>query len=347
MDELVRAHEVAATFYRQQLQSNRRIWAARHLIGRQLGAALAPDSAWSVGYASDRWSRLVDHLRENGFDDDTMLAAGLARPTRSGYLVDRFRDRLTFVAHDIDLRPVGFVARARAADPKYINSPNTQIYTKGRSLVGLDAQQARLARGATPVLVEGPTDAVAVSLLGGDWAGASPCGTAITLHQAAIVRRYAAGDTAIVMLDADQAGRRGAVRGLDALSVYFRSVLVAELPDGHDPASLFAASPRLLHAALTNARPGIEFAIDVELARWAKVLDHLSGQVEALRSVAPLVVKLPTNRIAGQVTRLAQHLHLEERVVSREVLACVGRRPRTGVSHGDLKADLDLESRSP
>lgn len=295
----------------------------------------------------DGWSRLVDHLRAAGFDDETMLAAGLAKPTRSGYLVDRFRDRLTFVAHDIDLRPVGFVARARAADPKYVNSPRTQIYAKRRSPVGLDAQQTRLTRGAIPVVVEGPTDALAISLLGDEWAGASPCGTAITREQAAILRLHAVGDTVIVMLDGDPSGRHGAERALDALSAQFRSVLAAELPSGDDPASLFRSSPGLLRATLTNARPGFEFAIDLELARWNKVLDHLSGQVGALRSVAPLVVKLPTERIAGQVARLARHLDLEERIVSREVLASVGRRPRSGALRGDLEADPDLDSRSP
>lgn len=347
MEALFRAHEVASAFYRRQLRESRKSWAAHHLVGRQLGAALASDSAWSVGFASDRWSRLVEHLRAAGIDDRTIVEAGLARPTRTGYLVDRFRDRLTFVAHDIDLRPVGFVARARAAEPKYINSPNTQIYTKGRSLVGLDAQRARLAGGAVPVMVEGPTDALAVSLLGSEWAGASACGTAITHHQAAIVRRCTTGETVIMMLDADQAGRRGAVRGLDALSRHFSSVLVAELPDGHDPSSMFSASPSLLRATLAHARPGAEFAIDVELARWANVLDHVSGQVEALRSVAPLVVRLPNDRVAGQIGRLAQRLRLEERVVSREVLAAVGRRPKAGASHDDLDAGLDLDSRSP
>jgi DNA primase len=347
MNELIRAHEVAAAFYRHQLQSNRKGWAARQLVGRQLGAVLASDSGWSVGYAPRRWTRLVDHLRAAGFNDQTMLAAGLAKPLRSGYLVDHFYDRLTFVAHDIDLRSVGFVARARAAHPKYINTPSTQIYAKGRSLVGIDAQLDRLSNGAVPVMVEGPTDAIAVSLLNGPWAGISPCGTAITRHQAAIVRRHAVTDTVIVMLDPDLAGRTAAVKSLDALSKYFDLVMVAELPGGRDPASLFAASPGLLRATLQSPRLGMEFAIDVELMRWEKVLDHLSGQVGALRAIAPLVVKLPTDRIAAQVARLSHRLGLEERVISRELVAVVGRRPKTGASDRDLEADLDLDSRSP
>ncbi|WP_433017945.1 toprim domain-containing protein [Kribbella sp. CA-294648] len=347
MKELIRAHEVASAFYRHQLHIYRKGWAARQLVGRQLGAVLASDSKWSVGYAPARWARLVDHLRATGFDDDTMLAAGLAKPLRSGYLVDRFHDRLTFVAHDIDLRPVGFVARARAAHPKYVNSPRTQIYTKGRSLVGIDAQLDQLSSGAVPVMVEGPTDAIAISLLNGPWAGISPCGTAITRHQAAIVKRHAVTDTVIVMLDADLAGRNAAVRSVDVLSRYFGSVLVAELPDGRDPASLFAAYPDLLRASLQSPRLGIEFAIDVELARWDKVLDHLSGQVGALRAVAPLVVKLPPDRVAGQVARLSQRLGLEERVVSWELVAAVSRRANTGASDRDLEVDPDLDSRSP
>ncbi|WBQ04410.1 toprim domain-containing protein [Kribbella sp. CA-293567] len=347
MDRLFRVHEAATAFYRAQLQSNCRTWAARLLVDRHLGAVLSSDSTWSVGYAPTGWSRLVDHLRSAGFDDDSMVAAGLAKPIRSGYLVDRLHDRLTFVAHDIDLRPVGFVARARAGEPKYLGSPTTRIYAKRRSLVGLDAQRDRLARGAVPVVVEGPTDAVAVSLVGDEWAGAATCGTAITAEQAAIVRRHTVGDTVIVMLDGDPGGQRSTERGLDVLAAEFRSVLVAELPSGDDPASLFRSAPGVLRATLTHARSGVEFAIDVELARWGKVLDHVSGQVGALRAVAPLVVRLPHEQIAGQVARLARQLHLEERVVSREILASVDRRGSSGATASDLETDPELDSRSP
>jgi DNA primase catalytic core len=347
MDALVRANEHAAEFFRRELRTYRSGWAARHLIRRRLGAALNPDSAWQVGFAPDRWSRLVDHLRSVGVDDDVMLAAGLAKPTKSGYLVDRFRNRITFVAHDIDLRPVGFVARASAGRPKYLNTPATQIYTKGKSLVGIVPQRKQLASGAIPVVVEGPTDALAVSLLGDQWAGITPCGTAITRYQASMLRQHAVVDTVIVMLDPDPAGRTGAVRSLDVLSEQFATVLVAELPERQDPARLFSASPGSLRAAMQKTRPLLEFAIDSELMRWEKVLDHISGQVGALRAVAPYVVRLPNDRVAAQVARLASHLGLEERVVSREVLASVSRRPITKASGGEPEIVLDLDSRTP
>ncbi|GAA3537352.1 toprim domain-containing protein [Kribbella ginsengisoli] len=346
MNALVRANELAAELFRRELRNRRSGWAADHLIRRRLGAALNSDSTWEIGFAPDRWTRLVDHLRSNGVDDDVIVAAGLASPTPSGYLAARFRDRITFVAHDIDLRPVGFVARSRSGEPRYLNTRSTKVYTKGRSLVGLVAQRKRLASGAVPVVVEGPMDAYAVSLLGDQWAGLTPCGTALTRHQALMIREHAVADSVIMMFDADAGGRAGAERSLALLAPLFGTVLIAELPERRDPAALYSADPGLLRTAIRQTRPLLEFAIDAELARWVRVLDHVSGQVDALRAVAPLVVRLPSDRIGTQVVRLAAHLNLEERVVSRELLACVGRRPRAGASADDLEADLDLGSRT-
>jgi DNA primase len=346
MDALVRANELAAELFRRELRNYRSGWAADHLIKRRLGAALNPDSGWEIGFAPDRWTGLVDHLRSKGVGDQVMVAAGLAKPTTSGYLVAQFRNRITFVAHDIDLRSVGFVARSLSAQPRYLNTPTTEIYTKGRSLVGLVPQKKRLAAGAIPVVLEGPMDAFAVSLLGGQWAGVTPCGTALTRHQALMIRQHSVTDTVIVMFDADPAGRAGAERSLEVLSPQFGTVLVAELPERQDPAALYSADPGLLRAAIQDTRLLLEFAIDAELGRWGRVLDHVSGRVEALRAVAPLVVRLPSDRIATEVVRLAGRLSLEELVVSREVLASVGHRPAAGASASDLEADLDLGTRT-
>jgi DNA primase len=324
--QLIEANSVAAQFFRQELLKRPGGWAAEHLRIRCLGEALARDSGWSVGYAPDNWSRLVGHLRRAGFDDATIVGSGLAAPTSNGYLVDRFRDRITFVAHDIELHAVGFIGRARAGRVRYLNTPNTDIYAKGMSLVGLDAQLARLEAGAIPVVVEGTMDALAVGLAGGEWAGVACCGTAITREQARILKRHARVDVVIVALDGNLAGRNGAVRSLDVLSPVFGQVLVAELPDQHDPASLFAAEPNRLRSSLGSPRPLIEFAIEVELSRWSRVLDHVSGQVNAVRAVAPLVARLPAGRVAGEIARLSGKLRLEEQIVSREVLAVVGLR---------------------
>jgi DNA primase len=326
-EELRRAIGAAAWFYWHELRDRPNSWAGQHLRNRGVDEEILSGAiGWWLGYAPDSWTGLVDRLRRDGFDDRTLLAAGLATTTINGYLIDRFRDRVMFVAEDRLLNPVGFVGRSRGGRVRYLNSPNTEIYSKARALVGLHALQEGLVDGAIPVVVEGPMDALAVGQLGGRWVGVSGCGTAISREQAGMLRRFSSLDTVVVAFDGDTGGRNGAVRNLGVLSEFFSAVLVAELPAEHDPSSLFQADPDRLHDVLTHTRPLAQFAIDVELARWDRVLDHLSGQVNAVRAVAPLVGQLPAGLVAGEVARLSRRVGLEEQIVSREVLAAVGLR---------------------
>lgn len=325
---LLEMHRAARNFYRRQLADAPNGWAAAHLQGRGLGAVLG-DPAWGIGYAPDAWTGLTDHLRRLGFDDAQLIAGGLAAPTMNGYLVDRFRDRIMFTAENADMEPVGFVGRARGGRIRYLNSPATELYRKSETVVGLSAQCGKLLQGAIPVLVEGVPDALAVCLMGRRWAGLSTCGTAVSRQQAAMIRQVTPANQIVVAFDADTGGRLGAVRSLGVLTEAFGSVRVAELPPRHDPASLFQHSTSDLYERLASARLLVEFAIDVELAKWEPVLDHISGQVNALRAVAQLVRQLPASRMAQQVAGLAARLDLEPAVVSREVLTPVlARRPQ-------------------
>jgi DNA primase catalytic core len=331
---LIDAQIAAARFYRDQLLTAKTGWAATHLMQRGLGHVLRASSPWKVGYAPDGWSRLVDHLRRADFEDEALVNAGLASVTKSGYLVDRFRDRVMFPAWDSGEQLVGFVGRGRGSRAKYLNSPTTAIYRKSETLVGLAEQRDLLDSGAIPVVVEGPMDAASVDelsrLTSSRWAGLAVCGTALSFEQASMLGQYADGGTVIVGSDADGAGRPAAVRWLDNLSPFFDRVLVAEFPSGHDPSSLLVtpAGADRLYDALSAPRPLAELAIDVELGRWSPVLDHISGRVNALRRVAPLVARLPHDRVAGQLARLSEVLELDQEIVSREVVETLGRSVR-------------------
>jgi DNA primase catalytic core len=331
---LMDAQVVAGRFFREQLLRSETGWAAAHLVQRGLGHVLRASSPWKVGYAPDGWSQLVDHLRGQGFEDETLITAGLASVTKSGYLVDRFRDRVMFPAWDSGEQLAGFVGRARGGRAKYLNSPTTPIYRKSETLVGLAEQRDLLDSGAVPVVVEGPMDAAAVDelsrLTSGRWAGLAVCGIALSFSQASILDHYADSDSVIVGLDADGAGRPAAARWLDDLSCFFKRVLVAEFPSGHDPSSLLEtpAGADRLYDALSAPRPLAELAIDLELDRWSRVLDHISGRVNALRRVVPLVARLPHDRVAGQLSRLSEVLDLDQEIVSREFVETLGRSTR-------------------
>ncbi len=331
-ERLIAAHRVAIKFYRADLLLRPSGWAARHLRSRRMTHLLDGGSGWNVGYAPDAWAHLVDHLRSNGFDDRTMIASGLAVATRDGYLIDRFRDRIMFPVYNGDLEPVGFVSRGRGGPAKHLNTSTTQIYQKAASLYGLAEQHQVLAIGAVPVLTEGPFDAHAVSSCSrtiSPWVGIGLGGTSLSAQQIAMIRHFSFSDTVIVALDGDASGRVAAVRRLGALQNSFRHVLVADLPDGEDPSALFRSGngPSRLHAQLDDTRPLASLAIELELGRWTKVLDHLSGRVGALRAVAPFVSRLPSTLVADEVVRLSRMLSLDASTVSREVLASVGKAP--------------------
>jgi DNA primase catalytic core len=329
-----RAHAAAAEFFRNELLGHRAAWAPDHLTNRRLGHLLRRGSRWRVGYAPDGWAHLVDHLRREGFEDEILVDSGLASATQSGYLVDRFRDRIMFPAWDCDQHVVGFVGRSRGGRLKYLNSPSTPIYLKSHTLVGLVEQRDLLEGGAIPVLVEGPMDAVAIEELSRrtsrGWAGLAVCGTALSFHQATMARLSSGSETVIVAADADRGGCLAAVRWLDDLSWLFKQVLVAELPAGNDPASLLEkpSGADRLFGALGASRPLAELAIEVEIARWSRVLDHISGRVNALRRVAPLVARLPHDRVAGQLGHLSRVLELDQEIVSREFVSALGRTTR-------------------
>jgi len=178
-------------------------WAADYLRERT-GTDPAGDARFPVGYAPAGWTALTRYLRSVGVSDIEIVGAGLGVRTSTGTVIDRFRDRLIFPIRAASpdrpdlLETRGFIARRNPAmtdedraGPKYLNTPDTDLFTKGRELYGLADNMAALAAGATPVLVEGPLDALAVTLAGdGRYVGVAPLGTAFTDTQADALRPY-------------------------------------------------------------------------------------------------------------------------------------------------------------
>jgi DNA primase catalytic core len=227
-----------------------------YLRRRGVADAAAPGSAWQLGYAPPGWRTLVDHLRERGFRDDELYAAGVAVHGRHGQLRDRFRDRLVFPVHDQYGQVVGFTARdlsGRADVPKYLNTPETVIYHKGRLLYGLGVHLAHPpAGGRMPlaIVVEGAADALATWRMGKSIAAlpdavpiypVAPCGTALTADQLQLLRdTLPAGTSLAIAFDGDPAGRRAFTRAYPLLRTWPGTAYAITLPAGRDPADLLA-----------------------------------------------------------------------------------------------------------
>jgi DNA primase len=215
-----------------------------------------------------------------------MTITGVAVTASTGRLIDRFRDRVVFpIVHDRQI--LGFVGRrhpdlsdADWAGPKYLNTGDTPLFQKGAQLFG--ALENQLSNGAIPVIVEGPMDAIAVTVASqGRYLGVAPLGTSLTDEQAHQLARI--GAQPIVATDADLAGRIAAERDFWMLSCYRLDPLYARLPDGADPADLLAlAGPTVLTDALAAAQPLAEQLIDERLAN----LPPTHAVLEAARVVA-------------------------------------------------------------
>ena len=262
---LVAAHRQAERFFTQQLPNS---WVPAYLEARGLAAALDDSAQWSLGYAPASWTALVDHLRDHRYTDDEIIASGLGKRARTGGLIDRFRDRAIVPVRTPDGITIAFIGRTNPEAPptdghpvpKYLNSPQTPLFTKGAMLFGLDAATRRLDAGAVPVLVEGTLDAIAIHLADTDqrYAPVAPSGTALTAAQVtALAGAVALGDRGIIVaFDGDPAGQHAATRAHKLLSEHTNRLHHAELAAGTDPAQLLETrGPQAIMDGLANLRP--------------------------------------------------------------------------------------------
>ena len=257
----------------------------RYLLKRGVGADL--QASFRIGYAPsvevEGWNFLGGRL--SGADQKNAILAGLLVEKENGGSYDRFRDRILFPIMDISGRVCGFGGRIIGeGQPKYLNSPESEVFSKSRLLLGLYQQKEAIRRQNEVVLVEGNFDLI--SLVGHGCAHvAAPLGTALTREQLRLVKRFA--DKVTLLFDGDAAGMKAAERAVPLFLAEQISGRVAFLPEGHDP-DTFVREKGLaeLNRLLAQAVSLPEFALDRMIQEHGLTLDGKSRIVEALR---PLV----------------------------------------------------------
>jgi DNA primase catalytic core len=329
-ERLVQLNQHAADWFTTNYPGS---WAAATMTER-LGDDLALDPRFSPGYAPNRFTGLVDHLRRQGASDDELLAAGLAKQASTGRLIDVFRDRLMLPIYGPSGDIHGFIGRRNPnltdtdpyAGPKYLNTRETDLFTKGAQLFGLHEGRDAVAHGATPVLVEGPLDAIAVTLAtGGTHVGVAPLGTAFTDAQADQLTPFiGAGRPGVtVATDADRAGQQAAARAywqLTARGDNPQHVLMAE---GADPAQLFeVGGAQSVRDALAESQPLATSLINARLADHANT--GAAGSAEdlaaAIRGAADIIGALPPEHWLDHVEQVTTRLQLSRGTVHLAVI---------------------------
>jgi DNA primase len=323
---LVEVNKAAAAFYTEQLLTPGARLAREFLAQRGFDRSAA--ERYGCGFAPDGWDLLTKHLRQQGFTTAELETAGLAKPARSGSLIDRFRRRLLWPIRDVTGDVIGFGARKLFDDddgPKYLNTPETPLYKKSHVLYGIDLAKREIAKQGRAVIVEGYTDVMACHLAGATTAVAT-CGTAFGNDHINVLRRLLLDTDAfageiIFTFDGDAAGQKAALRAFADDQRFVGQTFIAVSPDNMDPCDLRLAKGDLAVRDLVASRePLIAFALRSTMARFD--LDTVEGRVGALRATAPMVAKIKDKSLlGGYAVRLAGDLGLEVDEVRRAIAA--------------------------
>ena len=328
-ESLLKIHEVAAAYFREQLDTPAGGRARQQLGDRGISAETI--DALGLGYAPPSRDALKTVLVQQGFPIPLLLRSGLVLERDNGQVVDRFRNRLMIpIARDTG-SIVAFGGRSMDPDqvPKYLNSPETPIYTKGRTLYGLNHTKPFLRKAGFVVLVEGYFDFAQV-LQECKLPVVASCGTALTPQQAQILRRFVS--KVVLSFDPDAAGQGAAARSCDMLVAEGFQVNVAVLPGGDDPdVFIRKRGGRQYAAQLQQSKPYLEYLLDrTAAAHDLRSDDSRRGFLEAMLAVA---ARIPDAAARDQFAdRIAHRARITESVVRDEIRkAAVGRRTEVGV----------------
>lgn len=286
----------AASFFARNLMSGEASAPARRYL-EERGFSSSDAEAWGLGFAPSGTDALYRHLVGKKFSSKEVVDAGLAMVDDRGSHRDRFRGRLIFPISDLSGQIIGFGARALGdAQPKYLNSPETPIYHKGRILYGLDRAKTQMARGGSAVVTEGYTDVIGLHRVGVMNAVAT-CGTALREDHFALIKRFC--DRVVLAFDADPAGDLASERGFDFYAKTGVEVLVAPLPEGKDPADVaLSEGAEAVNEILEAAEPLMRFVLRAEMSRYR--LDTPEDKARAVRSAAQILSREPSGVARGE-----------------------------------------------
>lgn len=331
--------EEAVTFYRHQLLQTSAGEPALNYLKQQRALRLETLEAFGLGYAPNAWDAVLQHFTSRGYSLEDLHAVGLTVQGEGGRVYDRFRNRIMIPVRDERGRMAGFGARVLDPQdvPKFLNSPQTDIFDKGRLLFGLDRARQAIRKLDQAIVVEGYFDVIALHQAGFENV-VSPMGTALTEQQLVLLKRFSR--RIILAMDADAAGEQATLRGLQVARRSFEreseavfdargllrfegrlkaDIRVAVLPESKDPDEVVHEGAHAWMALVERAQPIVLHVMET-LAR-SKNLEDAKVKSEIAAQVLPLIedVADPIERDAYR-QRLARLLRVDERtLLSRRV----------------------------
>ncbi len=323
-ETLLKIHELATTHFREQLASAAGARVRQYLLEAR-GLTEDTIARLQLGWAPPGRDALRQRLIKAGFSPTLIVTSGLVSRRDDGSEVDRFRNRLMVPISRDTGSVIAFGGRALEKDqvPKYLNSPETPLYNKSRTLYGLNLTKGEMRTRNFAIIVEGYFDFAQVFQAGGLPVVAS-CGTALTQQQTQQLRRFAS--KAVLCYDPDSAGQTAAERSSELLVGEGFDVNVVRLPDGQDPDTFVQKRGReALVQALKSSRPYLEFLLDRSAA--GRDLTRDEQRREFLRSMLTVAARIPDPATRDQFAdRLAHKARVTEEVVRAEIRKAAAAR---------------------
>jgi DNA primase len=324
-ERLLAAVRDAAAFYYKTLRSEAGLVAQTYF--RQRGFSDEVMKEFGLGYAPDEWDALIKRLTTQGYTTDELDKAGLIirRESGSGYY-DRFRGRSVFPIFGATGRVLGFGARRMTEDPnqpKYINSPESPVYQKGKVLYGLFQAKDTIRRTGRALFVEGYADVISLHDAGVKSAIATS-GTAMSRDHAELIARYCS--RIVLIFDSDRAGEAATERGIDVLLRQGLDVSVLRLPDGEDPDTFVRRyGGKELEKRIDESISFLEFR--ARALKNAGDFDSPDRSAEAVRSIVSTIALIPDAlKRELYLQKIAADFHVSDSLLLREMERALGRK---------------------
>ena len=314
-ETLLKIHEAAAKWFQEQLLSAAGARIRQYIADRGINDATS--DAQGLGFAPPGREGLKQALIKQGFSPGTLLKAGLLVQRDDGQTIDRFRNRLMIPISRDTGSIIAFGGRALEKDqqPKYLNSPETPIYSKSRTLYGLHLSKTAIRQRGFVILVEGYFDFGQVYQAG--FPVVASCGTALTTQQAQQLRRFVS--KVVLSYDPDAAGQGAAARSSELLVAEGFEVNVATLPAGADPDTFIQKNGALAYGErLKQSRPYLDYLLDRSAA--GHNLNSDEGRVKFLADMLPVAARIPDPAMRDRFgDRLAFKARVTDEVVRAQI----------------------------
>lgn len=302
-------------------------------------------TTWGLGYAPAGGHDLTDYLRKQGVSDDDMVKLGLSAVGRNNELYDKYRDRVIFPIINTQGNVIGFGGRAiDDIKPKYLNSPESQVFLKKNNLFGLNITKKDISDQDKVVMVEGYMDVISLWQNGVTNVAAS-LGTALTENQAKLISRYT--KNVVLSYDSDNAGVAAAVRGIDVMSTANTKTKVLRITDGKDPDDFVKAHGKdEFNKLVQEAIPGTEFKLEIAKSGYnfgddRDVLDYIERIVPILKSLSPVEQDIYIKKLAKEYGISEHAIQLTVQVDEKKSSFNNGNSRRT--TNNDKYDDRDLK----